>query len=504
VDRTSLSRRTVDAFAWRMLSESSKLALQLGVQIGLARLLRPEAFGLLAIASLVINFGSRVSEIGTGPALIQRVTITPVHVRVAFTVSLLCGGLVSVLIWMGAPLVAAIFKIDGVTPVLRLIGLVFFIGSIGTTAEALLLRAMDYRRLLRVELVSYAFGYALVGITLAALQFGVWALAWATVAQAMVKTTMVLAASPHPARPSLSRTELRQILNFGVGMTLGRLASFAAQSADTFVVARWLGAAALGFYSRAYTIMCIPFYLFSSVLNSVLFSAYSSVQTDSEKLRRGYLTSVSLSSLVVFPVLTTLGVVAPELIAGVFGPRWTPAVVPLQILCVAGAWYCIHNLADSLIRAKGAVYLKSVYHGVYALSVLGGTIVGSKWGIGGVAVGVTVATVVVYFLMADLSLRLTSSSWWPFFRAQLPAVAVSGAVAVIGEPFAMLLRSGALHPLVVLGATGIVCSSVAIAATIGLPRRWLAEDLHGIVAEARRYGFEAAATLWRTHQPGTA
>ena len=103
-DSGSLSRRTLDAFAWRMLSESSKLLLQLTVQIILARLLPVEAFGLLAVAMLVINFGSRLSEGGTAPALIQRAAISTMHIRVAFSISVLCGALVSGAIWLGAPI----------------------------------------------------------------------------------------------------------------------------------------------------------------------------------------------------------------------------------------------------------------------------------------------------------------------------------------------------------------------------------------------------------------
>jgi PST family polysaccharide transporter len=327
-------QRTANAFVWRLVSESSKFALQMGVQVTLARLLPVEAFGVLAIASLLINFGFCMAEIGTGPALIQRAEITAKHVRVAWSLSVMCGALVSLGIWMGAPVIAALFRADAAAPVLRLIGLVFVIGSAGTTAESLLQRRMDYRRLLCVELLSYGCGYAVLGITLAALNYGVWALAWGTVAQSTLKTSLLLLLSPHSLRPCLARAEAGQLLNFGVGMTLGRLASFSAQNADYFVVARWLGTTALGFYSRAYQLMCLPIYQFSSILNYVLFPAYSSIQTEPDRLRRGYLGSVCLASLVVFPALTTMAIVAPELMITMFGPQWAPAAPALRILCV--------------------------------------------------------------------------------------------------------------------------------------------------------------------------
>jgi PST family polysaccharide transporter len=485
------------------MTESSKLVLQIAVQITLARLLPVEAFGLLAVASLVVNFGSRLSEIGTGPALIQRATITATHVRVAFSLSALCGTLVTAGIWFGAPLIAAVFKAEAATPVLRLIGLAFVIGSIGTTAEALMLRHMDYRRLLKVELMSYAFGYAAIGLSLAFLHYGVWALAWATVAQTILKTIMLVVMSPHPARPCLARTESKQLLNFGIGMTLGRLASFAAQNADYFVVGRWLGTTALGLYSRAYQLMSLPIYQFSSILNSVLFPAYSSIQTDSERLRRGYLASLCLSAIIVFPALTTIAIAAPEIMTGIFGQQWAASAPPLQILCVAGAFYCIYNLADSLVRATGAVYEKFLYHSMYALCVLGGAFVGSRWGVSGVAAGVAWATAVGYLLMAHLSLRLTGTGWRPFFQAQLPGVAVSCAAAGVGVPVAAMLRVAELGPLAVLAGTGTACGAAVMAVALVAPIGWLSASVREIIESVKKYVSETVVSVRRRYRPET-
>ena len=471
--------------------------LQIAVQIVLARLLPVEAFGLLAIASMVVNLGSRIAEIGTGPALIQRPVITPTHIRVAWSLSVVGGALASTAIWFGAPLAASIFRADAVTPVLRLIGLVFLFGGIGTTAEALLQRRMDYRRLLRVELVSYGFGYAIVGVGLAIRYHNVWALAWATVTQSVVKSAMLLIMAPHPTRPSAARSETTDLLNFGIGMTLGRLASFAAQNADYFVVARSLGGAALGYYARAYQLMCMPIYQFSSILNTVLFSAYSSIQTDAERLRRGYLGSLCLSAIVVFPALTAMAIVAVELMTGVFGAQWQPAAVPLQILCAAGAFYCICNLADSLVRALGVVYVKFLYNTGYAAAVLAGAFIGARWDITGVAVGVLAATAMMYVLMGRLTVRLTDSSWRAFFAAQRPAVVVSAAVALVGVPATLALRSAQLAPLLVLGGSLAASGSAAVAAVFMIPRLWLSETVRDVLERARKHGLDSVFVILR-------
>lgn len=499
----SLSKFTLDAFLWRLLSESSKLVLQVGVQITLARLLPVETFGLMAIAMVVMNLGARVSEMGTGPALIQRPTITATHVRVAFTLSVLFGSSLSIAIWFGAGVAGTLFKAPAVTSALRLMGLAFVFTSFGATADALLQRRMDYRRLLRVELVSYAFGYAVVGIVLALLGYGIWALAWAVVAQTIVRTAMLLLMLRHPARPCLRRRETQELLNFGVGMTLGGLASFAAQNSDYFVAARWLGTTALGLYSRAYQLMYLPIYAFASILNLVLFPAYSTIQTDRERVARGYLSSVSLSALVAFPVYAAVAIAAPEVMTGVFGPPWAPAATPLRILCLAGAFYCVYNLADSLVRALGAVYEKFFYQAIYAFAVFAGAYACRGWNIVGVASAVLGSTALVYLLMAHVSLRLTHSGWRPFFRAQLPGLAVSAAVVAIALPAAIALRAAGAPPLIVLGGTLTAAAAAAAATALTLPRRWFTANVREMVAYATATGVEMAAGVLRRYRPET-
>jgi PST family polysaccharide transporter len=495
----SLAQRTVTAFTWRLASESSRLILQLAVQIILARLLPVEAFGLLAAAMVVVNFGSRLSEIGVAPAIIQRATLSPVHVRVGFWIAILSGVVMSAGIWAGAPLAASVFTMAAVTPVLRALGLTFAIAAVGATAEALLQRQMDYRRLLVVEVVSHGLGYGALGIVLALAGAGVWALVWATLAQATIKSSLLLVVAPHSIRPALARREASELLRFGVGMTMSRLATFAAQNGDYFVVGRWLGAAALGLYTRAYQVMCLPIYQFSGILNVVLFPAYSSIQTDLERLRRGYLTSLAVSSLVVFPVLTLTAVIAPELMTGVFGPQWAPAVRPLQILCVGGACYCIYNLADSLVRARGVVYVKFAYHTVYAISVVLATYTGSRYGIVGVSIGVVAAIGVIYLLMAHLSLRLTHCSWRAFLRAQAAATMVSAVVAAVGMPIALASRAAALDPIVSIAMTTLASGVAALLAVFSLPAQWHCAAVQRIVSRARQQAtaLRGRAITWR-------
>jgi O-antigen/teichoic acid export membrane protein len=311
--------RAVSAFTWRFVSESLKFVLQLTVMVILARLVRVDQFGLLALAMVVTNLVIRISEIGIYYAVVQRKDLTDKHIRVAFTLSALFGLFFMAVVYMTAPLAATVLRNDEVAPILRLMSVIFLFMNLGSTAMGLLQKKLDYRKLLVAELLSYGIGYALVSVTLALLGYGVWALAWAAVIQFLLRSALLILLSPHPKRPSLAREEARQLLAFGVGSSLSTLANYAAINGDYFVVGRWLGSTALGLYSRAYQLMTLPMMQFTSVIASVLFPVYSMIQDEDARLKRAYLNSVSLSAIIVTPTLATLGVTAPEIMSGIFG-----------------------------------------------------------------------------------------------------------------------------------------------------------------------------------------
>src|SRR5215813_15374095 len=157
----SLYGRAVSAFTWRFVSESLRFVIQLTVMVILARLVRVDQFGLLALAMVVTNLVIRISEIGIYYAVVQRKDLTDTHIRVAFTLSTLFGLFFMAVVYMTALLAGAMLRNDEVTPILRLMSVIFLFMNLGSTAMGLLHRRLDYRNLLIVELCSYGVGYAL-------------------------------------------------------------------------------------------------------------------------------------------------------------------------------------------------------------------------------------------------------------------------------------------------------------------------------------------------------
>ena len=468
----SLGARTKRALGWRFATVYAKFALQTAVTVVLSRLLPVEDFGLLTQALIIINFVAVISEVGMAPALVQKRDLTPQHIRTGFTISLLSGLLLTAALWLSAPLFEGFYKTPGVTPILRALSWTFFFISLSTVGGALLQRKLDFRSLFVMDTASH-LAYGVVGVTLALRGYGVWALAYAALVQAVAKAILAFAFSHHSLRLEMSRPEARELLRFGAGMSATRLILHLARNADNLVVGRYLGAVSMGLYARAYTLMTMPILEIAGAMNAVLFPAYSEIQHEHERLKRVYFQNLAVVTLRLFPVLVTMAALAPEIMRGVYGPPWAGAAPPLRILCFGGFFLCVHNLGDALARAKGAVAGRFWRHAIYAVGVFLLARLGATKGTEGVALGVTVALGLQYLLMAQLANQLLQASWRDFFAAQAPGAllsAVSGGVAWL---IATLLRSLHWPDLAILAVAATLAAVSALGTLFMLPRAWL-------------------------------
>lgn len=479
-----LTRHVLHGIFWTFLGTGTQQLLRLMAFIVLARLLSPHDFGVVGAALVVIGLSTIFSQVGVGPAIVQRPVLEPRHLRVGFTISLALSASFMTLIWSTAPLIAWFFRIPELAPVVRVLALVFVCQGAGTIAEALAQRELRFRWLAGVEVVSFAGGFGLVSVPLAWLGLGVWALVYGQLAESLIKTTILLAGRRHPKRLLLEWQPTRELLYFGGGFTLAKLGNYLALQGDNVVVGRWLGPQALGLYGQAYNLMTASALLVGQVLDRVLFPAMARVQSDLPKLRGAYRRGAVLVALVTLPGGCVLYLLAPELILLLLGPKWAGAVAPFQILSLGLLFRASYKLSDSVSRATGAVYRRAWRQGIYAMAVLAGAWVGQHWGIAGVAWGVVAAICLNFLLMAQLSLKLICMSWLDFAVAHLRAVPLTAALGGSMWVLVELSRSNAWPAPAILAAgaawMGIFSLSLCLlwpGLFLGPEGRWLVGTL---------------------------
>jgi O-antigen/teichoic acid export membrane protein len=481
----SLTNRTLNGFLWLFTGKGTQAVLQIVILVVLARLLTPAEFGVVGAALVIVGFSQIFSELGVGPAIVQRAKLSQTHMRVGFTLSLILSCLTGIVIMLSAPLFVAFFRMPELKSVVQVLALIFPITGPSIVAEALLQREMQFKQLTIIRLVSYTVGYGAVGIVLAAIGWGVWALVFAQLGQALINSAIFLLLKREVIGLTLQKKELKQLLNFGTGLSLAKIANYAARQIDNLVVGRWLGAEALGIYGRAYQFMMTPTNLFGSIMNQVLFPAMASVQDEKERLARAYTRALAVIAMFTLPLSGIFIVLAPEIVMVLLGTQWEAVVLPFQILAAVLLFRTSYKISDSLVRALGAVYRSAWRQWVYATAVSVGAWTGHFWGLGGVALGVSLALCLHFTLMLQLSIAISGASWVEIGRIHLRHILIGLLVTGATLGFASTGRFYGLADILVL-IGGILMAGLTILLILGFNSRFFGDEGDWVYSLAKK------------------
>lgn len=484
----SLTRVTGRGFVWSFGGGVGQAVLSITSIVLLSRLLTPAQFGAAAAASLVVGLAAVVSQVGVGPALVQRKDLDDDEVAAAFAFSAVLSALLALGLYLLAPLFNRVVGLPPDSSLLELLSVSLLLLGLAAVPTGLLQRQLRFRAMTAVDLLAAGPGAIGVSLVLAVLGFGAYALVWGAVASALVTALGygLLARPPLPrSGPRAIWRSVRPLLGFGSAYSVSQLGNWLALNADNLVTANLLGPGPLGLYSRAYRLLAEPANVIGGAADKVLFPALAKVRSDQARLRSAYLRATSLVALVAGPASVLLFVLAPELVAVLMGPRWSDVVAPLQVLALVLVPRASYKISGSLTRATGAVVGGAWRQWLYAAEVLVGCTIGARWGVTGVAVGASVAIVLHFLVMLRFSARispgLVRAVLVLYVRKHLPVVLVVVA-ATWGS--ASLLRGAdvPLLTLVVAGATG----TLSAVATVALLRKGFRQELEVLSAVLRR------------------
>lgn len=457
-----LKYRTLTSLAWMFSGTVVQVVMRTVVTVVMARLLTPEDYGLVGAALIVVNFANLFSQLGVGPALVQRPTLEERHIRTGFSMFILFGLLSGGLIAGGAPLIANFFQEPKLVPILWVAALAFPLQGLGAVPTALLTRELKFRRIASINVITFFVGQGVVGIILAWLGYGPWSLVLGQMTQFVLNVIIVLFVQPFTKKPQFEREAFRELIFFGGGLTLGQLLAYVAENGDYAVVGRWLGSTALGIYNRAFNLLILPASFFGAVLDQVLFPSMAKIQDDQERLQMAFNYGMSLVALVMLPVTVVAIVLAPEVIAVMLGPAWGEVVLPFQILAVGMHFRTAGRINSAVARATGEIYKRAWREGVNMVCVIVGAFIGKEWGVSGVATGVLVALTVNYLLMTQFSLSLISMSWGTFLVAHKSPLLLGGITLLLVWPLTAVLRLFTVPSILVLLVAGGVTGGVLL------------------------------------------
>lgn len=425
----NLKMKATSGVFWNGLSQFSTQGFQLVVIMILARLLTPEDFGIVGLATLFTGLVGVANELGLSAAIIQRKDIEELHLSTSFWANIIMGLTLFVIFFLVSPLIAGFFKEDTLRPILIVSSVGLVIGSFGIIHKALLEKGLDFKKAGIVDICA-AFISGTVSILLAINGFGVWSIVFGSIASSIV--SVVILWRMNKWRPSFkfSFAHFRDLFRFGGNVMGSKFVGYIAMRIDYIVVGKMLGTAPLGYYSLARNLTSFPVQKISWTVMRVAFPIFSAIQDNANALKYGYLKTIRYVSLATFPMLAGMFIVAPEFVPIFYGEKWSPVIILLQILSIEAAFVSIGTMTNIVQYAKGRSDIQFKWQVYTTVTLPIAIVVGTKYGVVGAAVMLTIMMAIYILIIQAITNRLIGISMFTLVKEIVPATMCSMSLVV--------------------------------------------------------------------------
>ena len=426
-----MRNRIARATFWVVWSRGVMQGISLISTLIIARLLSPEAFGLMAFAAVWTGALAFVAELGLGAAIVQFRDLRDAELNACFWLITGLSILGYVALYASAPAIATLFANDALSGFLRVVALTVPLVAVRIVPESLLRKELRLDKISQAEIAAM-LAYIPVVIGLAAAGAGAWALAAGVLVQALVLALAIHSFARWRPGLNLAGGKVRPLLAFGTAR-LGAAACWVAyQQADVLVLGKVCGGFVLGLYTMALQISQLPVEKISAVVNQLAFPVMAELQADRAAIRAVVLRGLRLVACVTFPLCVGVTLLADDLVLVALTGKWSGAVPILRLLSL---YALVRSLGVLLAPALLASY-RARFLFAYNLVLL--LVMPLAFWIGAVrwqAIGVAAAWLVVYPVVMvrmvrevlteiGLSWRALARHLWPPVMATLAMVAV--------------------------------------------------------------------------------
>lgn len=414
--------------AWTVLMRFSVRAIGLVSTVILARLLLPEDFGLIALATMFVALLEIVSEFHFNVFLIRERNIGRRHYDTVWTLTIGRAVVTAIGVALVAPYAASFFDEPRLETVLYALAGATMIGAFANVGIVDFQKDMafdkDFRFLLRPKMVSFC-----VTVLFAVIWRNYWALVAGILSTHIAR--LVLSYSMHPFRPRPSLAHAGDIMRFSKWLLLNNVLAFVNQRSDYFIIGKFLNAATVGIYSVAHEISALISTELIAPIHRALLPGFSQLAHDPKTLRRAFIEGQAVIIMLALPLAAGIGLTAEPLVHTALGAKWTGAIILIQILAIDGIAKVCRASAYPFMLAAGRPHLTTVISGFSAVVGVAALLVGTaNWGVVGAAwavAGASVAQLVVNYIVVARAFGFTLADTVPAFWRSFAACGVMAA-----------------------------------------------------------------------------
>lgn len=406
----SLRNKTIRGTFWSAADAFLGQGITFIVGIVLARLLSPEEYGMIGICLIFTTILNGIVDSGFSNAIIRKKEATDEDYNTMFITNMVVSIVLYVILYFSSPLISNFFKLE-LTSLIRSIGLVLIINALSLTQQTNLTKKIDFKTKTKASLVS-AILSGIVGIVLAYMGFGVWALIAQQLSRQGIYTIALWILNRWIPNFTFSKSSFKYMWGFGWKLLVSGLLDRLWSQMYQIIVGKFYNAATLGQYTQGREYANIFSANLTSIVQRVTYPVLAEVQDEKERMVAAYRKVIKITMFVTSICMISLGAVAEPLIYCLIGPKWHEAATYLPLICVSMSLYPLHAINLNMLQVQGRSDIFLYLEIIKKTIAIGPLCIGIFFNIYWMLVGSIFTGIISFFLNSYYTgKRLGYSSW---------------------------------------------------------------------------------------------
>jgi O-antigen/teichoic acid export membrane protein len=445
----NIKAKSVNGVIWTFIENMSLSMITFVIGVIMARLLMPSDYGVLAIILVFISILQLFVDGGFAMALVQDKTKGPRDYSTVFTFNVLVSVVCYLLLFFAAPLISKFYNTD-ITVYIRVVGLNLIIGAFSAIHKIIYVAEVNFKPTAIVNATSSMIS-GIVGISMAYIGYGIWALVAQNLTSVTMSTLILIIINKWRPVCFFDKASFKKLFPIGSRMLMSNIIDRIYTNLYPLLVGKFYTTQELGYFSRADGLVTFPASTASSVLYRVTYPVLSSIN-DEQQLVSVYRRYIQISSLLLFPMLLLMAIVAKPLILILLTEKWSSIIVLFQILCLSWLFNHLSAINLNLVYVKGRADLALKLEVIKKTTAVGIVLVSVQFGLIGLCIGKVIFGVFAFFMNSIYTKSLISVSLLDQFKDFLPSLLVSFISAIISYAPVILIHNSWVQII-----TGISC-----------------------------------------------
>lgn len=425
----SIKEKAIRGVGWSALDNVLSYGMTFTIGIILARLLSPDDYGLIGLVGIFTAICNCFINAGFSSALIRKKNATLDDYNTVFICNLVMSVVMYGIVYLLAPVVASYFARPELTTLTRVSSLGMIVGALGLVQSTRLTKRIDFKTQTKITIISTII-QGCVGISLAFLGYGVWALVWQGLTAIFLRTILLWGFNHWVPKLHFSLKSFKELFGFSSKLLVSSLIDNVWGQLYQAVIGKFYAPATLGQYTRAIGYSSLFSSNLTSVIQRVSYPVLSELQEDKERLKAGYKKIIKTTMFLTFFSSLILAAISKSMIIVLIGEKWTQAAYFLQIICFSSMLFPLHVINLNMLQVQGRSDLFLRLEIIKKMIAIGPLLLGIFVGIYWMLIGSVFVSLICYYLNAYYSGTYVNYNMYEQVRDIFPSFAVGLTAAV--------------------------------------------------------------------------